>query len=56
MDNQRNLRTSDNYRLLVGDFIRSRLKIDKKKFNYIDSHHLAHAYTAFWPSGFQRDY
>ena len=31
MDHKRVFRTSDNYRLLTGDFIRSHLKIDKKK-------------------------
>jgi carbamoyltransferase len=52
MDNKRFLRTSDNYRLLVGDFLRSRLKISHNKIKFINSHHLAHANTAFWPSSF----
>ena len=53
MDNKRAFRTSDNFRLLLGDFVRSNLKIDPKKIQFIDSHHLAHAYTAFYPSGFE---
>ncbi len=53
MDHPRVHRTSDNYRLLVGDYIRSKLKItDRTKINFCDTHHLAHAYTAFLPSGF----
>jgi len=53
MDYPRLYRTSDNYRLLVGDFIRSKLQISPQtKINYCDTHHLAHAYTAFLPSGF----
>jgi len=53
MDNKRSYRTSDNYRLLLGDFVRSNLKINNKKIQFVDSHHLAHAYTAFYPSGFE---
>jgi len=53
MDNKRTFRTSDNYRLLLGDFIRSNLKVNPKKIKFIDSHHLAHANTAFYPSGFE---
>lgn len=45
-------RTSDNYRLLAGDFIRSKMKISPERISFIESHHLAHAYTAFYPSGF----
>ncbi|MBU6148742.1 MAG: hypothetical protein KGQ54_00920 [Verrucomicrobia bacterium] len=52
MDHQRTFRTSDNYRLLLGDYIRSRLKIDDQKIRFCKSHHYAHAMTAFWPSGF----
>ena len=52
MDIARNFRTSNNYRLLIGDFIRSRLRVDAKKIKYSKSHHYAHALTAFWPSGF----
>ncbi len=51
MDHKRSFRTSDTYRLLAGDYIRSRIKIPKKKISFIESHHLAHAYTAFYPSG-----
>lgn len=52
MDSDRNFRTSHNYRLLIGDFIRSRLRVDSSKIKYSKSHHYAHALTAFWPSGF----
>ena len=52
MDYKRNYRTSNNYRLLVGDFIRSKLKVPSEKINFISSHHYAYALTAFWPSGF----
>ena len=46
-------RTSNNYRLLAGDFIRSKMKINPERISFIKSHHLAHAYTAFYPSGFE---
>ena len=46
-------RTSDNYRLLVGDYIRANLKISEEtKISFCESHHLAHAYSAFLPSPF----
>jgi len=48
MDNQRIFRTSDNYRLLVGDFIRSNLDINPKKIRFSDSHHFAHACSVFY--------
>lgn len=51
MDEERFFKTSNNYRLLIGDFIRSRLKIDPDKVKFVKSHHYAHALTAFWPSG-----
>lgn len=50
MDEKRTFRTSNNYRLLIGDYIRSRLKIDKQEIKFVKSHHYAHALTAFWPS------
>ena len=53
MDEERPIKTSNNYRLLIGDFIRSRLKIKKDKIKFVKSHHYAHALTAFWPSPFQ---
>ncbi len=54
MDNKRINRTSNNYRLLVGDYIRANLKISNKtKISFCESHHLAHAYTAFIPSSYQ---
>jgi len=52
MDHKRVYRTSNNYRLLIGDFIRSKLKIPSHKIKFAESHHYAHALTAFWPSGF----
>ena len=52
MDLKRSFRTSNNYRLLIGDFLRSRLKIPQYKLNFVNSHHDAHALTAFWPSNF----
>ena len=52
MDAKRTYRTSHNYRLLVGDFIRSRLNISPDKIHFVRSHHYAHALTAFWPSAF----
>ena len=53
MDYPRVYRTSDNYRLLIGDFIRSKLRVHSStNLLFCDSHHLAHAYTAFLPSGF----
>ena len=52
MDFKRSFRTSNNYRLLIGDFLRSRLKIPQSKLNFVNSHHDAHALTAFWPSNF----
>ena len=55
MDHERVFRTSDNYRLLVGDFIKSKLKIhERTKVIFCDTHHLAHAYAAFLPSGFKQ--
>lgn len=54
MDKKHPFRTSDNYRLLAGDFIRSKLKINPEKISFVETHHLAHAYTAFYPSGFNK--
>ncbi len=53
MDHKRTFKTSNNYRLLIGDFIRSRLRIDSSKIKFVRSHHYAHALTAFWPSPFE---
>lgn len=53
MDEERPIKTSNNYRLLIGDFIRSRLRIKKDKIKFVKSHHYAHALTAFWPSPFK---
>ncbi len=44
--------TSSYYRKLVGDYIRAKLKLRHDQIYFCDSHHLAHAYTAFYPSGF----
>ncbi len=53
MSEKRFYRTSNNYRLLAGDFIRSKMKISPERVSFAESHHLAHAYTAFYPSGFE---
>ena len=47
MDEKRTFRTSNNYRLLIGDYIRSRLKIDKQEIKFVKSHH----YTLFLQIG-----
>ena len=52
MDNKRFLGTSDNYRRLVGDYVRANFNIRPDQIFYADSHHLAHAYTALAGSGF----
>ena len=44
---------SNNYRLLAGDFIKSKMKISPERISLIESHHLAHAYTAYYPLGFE---
>ncbi len=44
--------SNDSYRCLEFDYIRKNFKVDKKKIHIAPSHHLAHAYTAFIPSGF----
>lgn len=46
------LTSNMSYRCLEYDYIRRNLKIDKSKIKLIPSHHLAHAYSAFIPSGF----
>jgi len=45
--------TASYYRKLVGDYIRAKLKLSEKQVYFADSHHIAHAYTAFYPSGFE---
>ena len=51
MDEKQINRTSNNYRLLVGDYIRANLKISENtEVSFCESHHQAHAYTAFLPS------
>ena len=53
MDKKAN-RTSDNYRLLIGDYLRANLNISNKtEVFFCDSHHLAHAYSAFLASDFE---
>ena len=44
--------SNNSYRRLEFDYIRKNLKIDSSKIKLIPSHHLAHAYSAFIPSGF----
>ncbi|MCG3771740.1 MAG: Decarbamoylnovobiocin carbamoyltransferase [Nitrosomonadaceae bacterium] len=45
--------TASYYRKLVGDYIRAKLRLREDQIHFADSHHLAHAYTAFYPSGFE---
>ena len=45
--------TSNYYRKLIGDYIRANLDIREDQLCITDSHHKAHAYTAFYPSGFK---
>ena len=53
MDHKRFNRTSDNYRLLIGDYIRANLKTSQKtKYLFCESHHHAHAYSSYLVSGF----
>ena len=55
MDNKRLHRTSDNYRLLVGDYMRTRLRIgESTKILFCESHHTAHAYSTFCASPFDK--
>ena len=52
MDSKRIHRTSNNYRLLIGDYIRANLDIgDNTQILFCESHHLAHAYSTFLASG-----
>jgi carbamoyltransferase len=44
--------TAAYYRKLLGDYVRAGLAIRPDQVYFVDSHHLAHAYTAFYPSGF----
>ena len=54
MDKKKINRTSDNYRLLIGDYLRANLNISNKtEVFFCDSHHLAHAYSAFLASDFE---
>ncbi len=50
--NKESYGSNDSFRRLEYDYIRENLKIDKSKIQLIDSHHLAHAYSTFVPSGF----
>lgn len=45
--------TASYYRKLLGDFLRANLAVRSDQLHFIGSHHLAHAYTAFYPSGFE---
>lgn len=44
--------TAAYYRKLMGDYIRASLSLREEQIHIAESHHLAHAYTAFYPSGF----
>lgn len=44
--------TAHYYRKLIGDYLRAGLAVREDQVQFADSHHLAHAYTAFHPSGF----
>lgn len=44
--------TAAYYRKLLGDYLRANLAVRHDQLHFVDSHHLAHAYTAFHPSGF----
>lgn len=45
--------TAKYYRKLEYDYIKTKLKLDFSKVIYVESHHLAHAFSAFYPSGFE---
>ena len=54
MDMKRFNRTSDNYRQLIGDYIRANLKINQKtELLCCESHHHAHAFSSYIVSGFE---
>lgn len=44
--------TARHYRKLEYDYLKTKLKLDFSKVIYVESHHMAHATTAFYPSGF----
>lgn len=50
--NPRFLNTNYRYRKLEADYIKTKLNVDYNKVVYCD-HHLAHAASAFYPSGFE---
>jgi len=50
--NMNSFASNRSFRRLEFDYIRKKLKIDKTKIKLIPSHHLAHAYSTFIPSGF----
>ncbi len=52
MNDQSVHNTAGYYRKLIGDYLRATLKLRHDQVRFCDSHHLAHAYTAFYPSGF----
>ena len=45
--------TAKYFRKLIGDYLRAFLNVEERKILYAESHHLAHAYTAFYPSPFE---
>lgn len=52
MDKRAAFDTAKYYRKLVGDYIRAYLNLRDDQLYFAPSHHEAHAYTAFYPSGF----
>ena len=45
--------TARHYRNLEYDYIKTKLDVDYSRIKYIPSHHMAHAYSAFYPSHFE---
>ncbi len=54
MDQRTAFDTAKYYRKLVGDYIRAHLNLHEDQVYFAPSHHAAHAYTAFYPSGFDQ--
>lgn len=44
--------TAPYYRKLIGDYLRAGFNVREDQILFAESHHLAHAYTAFYPSRF----
>ncbi len=45
--------TARHYRNLEYDYIKTKFNVDYSKIKYVPSHHLAHAYSTFYPSRFE---